>query len=256
MRFISGRLIVGLFLLALGAVIILGILGFAVSTCHVLSFWPVIPLILGINWVILSFRSTAAGDGQRKMFFSWSQFITGLIAAVIGVIYLAPKLGSRFGFVENLDRGVFWSILLAVILIMIGISLVRGRAASGGGSGRWAFLGGVNVGGSTPWKLESGSYFAFMGGIELDLTTAEIPAGETVLDLTAIMGGIDVKIPRDLAVIYEGSSILGGVTFKDQEDGGIVAGRKIEHNVSENNDRLLRIQARAVMGGIDIKEKG
>ena len=48
----------------------------------------------------------------------------------------------------------------------------------------------------------------------MDLTAAEIPDGETLLDLTAIMGGIDVKIPPDLAVVYEGTAILGGSPSK------------------------------------------
>ncbi|HHV62612.1 MAG TPA: cell wall-active antibiotics response protein [Firmicutes bacterium] len=32
-----------------------------------------------------------------------------------------------------------------------------------------------------------------MGGLDLDLTMADIPEKETVLDLTAIMGGVEVK---------------------------------------------------------------
>lgn len=255
MRFFSGRLVLGLFLLFLGLAIILRLFGVDISARQVWSFWPVIPLLLGINWMVLSFRSAGAGDGGRRIIFSWGRFVTGLIAAAIGLVYLAPKLGPRFEFLANLDMKVFWSILLAAALILFGLSLIRGRAASGGNAGRFAFMGGVTVGGSTPWKLESGSYFAFMGGIDIDLTTAEIPGGETVLDLTAFMGGIEVKIPPDLAVIYEGSAILGGVAFKDQEEGGIIAGRKIEHNVGENTGQLLRIQARAIMGGIEIKDK-
>jgi len=88
----------------------------------------------------------------------------------------------------------------------------------------------------------------------MDLTTAEIPEGETVLDLTAVMGGIDVTVPPDLAVVYEGSAVLGGVTFKDQEDGGIIASRKVEQNFAEGDKRTVRIQARAILGGVEIKE--
>ncbi|MDY6826214.1 MAG: LiaF-related protein [Bacillota bacterium] len=87
--------------------------------------------------------------------------------------------------------------------------------------------------------------------IEMDLTTAEIPEGETVLDLTAVMGGIDVRVPPDLAVVYEGSAVPGGVTFKDQEDGGIIANRKVEQNTAEGDKRIVRIQARAILGGRD-----
>jgi hypothetical protein len=251
MRFFSGRLIIGLAVIVVGVMLLLNNLveGIDFNVGQLLrTYWPVIPLILGINWLFLSFGSTASGEG-KKIYFSWGQFITALIAIAIGVVFLGRNLG-----LFDFETRVFWSLLWPAILILIGINLLRGRAFSGGKGGRFTFMGGANVGGAQPWKLESGSYFAFMGGIEMDLTAAEISEGETILDLTAIMGGIDVKIPKDLAVIYEGSAVLGGVTFKDQEDGGIVAGRKVEQNISDSAKNIVRIQARAIMGGVEIKE--
>jgi len=251
MRFFSGRLIIGLAVIVVGVMLLLNNLveGIDFNVGQLLrTYWPVIPLILGLNWLFLSFGSTASGEG-KKTYFSWGQFITALIAIAIGVVFLGRNLG-----LFDFETRIFWSLLWPAILILIGINLLRGRAFSGGKGGRFTFMGGANVGGAQPWKLESGSYFAFMGGIEMDLTAAEISEGETVLDLTAIMGGIDVKIPKDLAVIYDGSAVLGGVTFKDQEDGGIIAGRKVEQNISDSAKNIVRIQARAIMGGIEIKE--
>ncbi len=251
MRFISGRLIIGLAILITGVLLLLSNLdvGIDIDLRQILRLWPVIPLILGLNWLFLSFGSVSTGEEGKKVFFSWGQFITALVAIAIGVLFL----GRNLGFFE-VDTRMFWNIFWPVILILIGFNLLRGRSHSGGGGGRFTFMGGANVGGAQPWKLESGSYFAFMGGIDMDLTSAEIPQGETVLDLTAVMGGIDVKVPKDLAVVYEGSAVLGGVTFKDQEDGGIIAGRRVEHNIDESTKSIVRIQARAIMGGVEIKE--
>ncbi len=250
MRIISGRLIVGLAVLIVGVILLLNNLGVGIEieVREVLRLWPVIPLILGLNWLFLSFGSSEGAEG-KKVFFSWGQFSTALIAIAIGVIFLGRNLG-----LFEVDTSMFFNLLFPVILILIGFNLLRGRAQSSGSGGRFTFMGGANVGGAEPWKLEGGSYFAFMGGIEMDLTKAEGPEGETVLDLTAIMGGIEVKIPRDMAVIYEGSAVLGGVSFKDQEDGGIIAGRKIEQNIDQSNGRRVRIQARAILGGVEIKE--
>ncbi|MDD4331909.1 MAG: LiaF-related protein [Methanosarcinaceae archaeon] len=60
------------------------------------------------------------------------------------------------------------------------------------------------------WQLEDKSYLALMGGIDLDLTVADIPDREIYLDLTAIMGGVDIKVPEDLNVLCYGSAFLGG----------------------------------------------
>jgi len=253
MRFFSGRLIIGLVIVAVGVMLLLNNLveGVEINVGQLVRvYWPLIPLVLGLNWLFLSFGSTASGE-SRKVYFSWGQFITALIAMAIGVIFLGRNLGF-FSF----EIRLFWNLIWPIILILIGFNLLRGRAFSGGKGGRFTFMGGSNVGGAQPWKLESGSYVALMGGIEIDLTTAEIPDGETMLDLTAIMGGIEVKIPKDLAVIYDGSAVLGGVTFRDQDDGGIIGGRKVEQHIDGSSEKIVRIQARAIMGGIEIKEKG
>ncbi len=250
MGFTVGRFLIGLVVVVIGVILLLNNLveGIDIDVREILQFWPVIPLILGISWLFASFGSTSSEEG-KKVFFSWGQFITAIIAITIGVLFL----GRNLGFFE-VDTRMFWNLFWPAILILIGFSLLRGRSSSSGKGGRFAFMGGSNVGGSEPWKLESGSYFAFMGGIDIDLTSAEIAEGETVLDLTALMGGIDVKIPGDLAVIYEGSAVLGGVTFKDQEDGGLVGGRRVEHNLDKSPASIVRIQARAIMGGVEIKE--
>lgn len=249
MRFIRGSLFIGLFLVLLGAAIILNLFGFDINAREILSYWPLLLVLLGLDWLIRSFRSGTAA-GERKVVFSLGRFLSGLLVLLIGAFYLARK----FGYLTDLKTDIFWSILFAAILIIAGLNLIRGRVLAERGGGRWAFLGGITVGGSTPWKLESGSYFAFMGSIDMDLTAAEIPDGETVLDFTAVMGGIDVKIPPDLAVVYEGTAVLGGITYKDQEDGGIVASRRAEE-LTEPAEKYLCIQARAFMGGIEIKER-
>lgn len=248
MRSISGRLIIGLFILVIGILLLLNNLniGVDINIRQILRLWPVIPLVLGLSWFASSFGSTNSEEG-KKTYFSWGQFVTAVILIAIGVIYLGRNL-DLFDF----NTAILWNLIWPVILILIGFNLLRGKVHGGGG--RFTFMGGTKLGGSQPWRLESGSYFAFMGGIEMDLTTAEIPEGETVLDLTAVMGGIDVRVPPDLAVIYEGSAVLGGVTFKDQEDGGIIATRKVEQNTVEGDKRIVRIQARAILGGVEIKE--
>lgn len=248
MRVVSSRLIFGLVILVLGVLILLSNLGVPIGVDRVWSYWPVIPLILGLNWMILAFRSVGSAEG-RRVYFSWGQFLTALIALAIGVVYLGRNLA-----LFEVDTSILWRLFWPVLLILIGVSLLRGRSVAGQSGGRFALMGGINVGGDAPWKLENSSYTALMGGIELDLRTADISPGETVLDLTAIMGGVEVIIPRGLPVVYEGSAVLGGVEFLGQEDGGLIASRTIERLGDETETRLLRIQARTIMGGIEIKE--
>lgn len=249
MHFLNERTIIGVFLLLLAVILLLNNLGIGIdiNVGNIWDWWPVIPLIIGLNWLVLSFR-LGGSDAERRAGFSWGQLGSGLLLVAVGAIYLGRNLN-----LFEVDMSRFWNIFWPAILIFVAISLIRGPVVAGRGNS--AFLGGIKRGGKSPWKLESGSYFAFMGGVDLDLTSAEIPTGETLLDISAIMGGVDVVIPAGLAVVYEGTVILGEVSLAGQEDGGILAGRRMVHNVQEHNERLLRITGRVIMGGVEIKER-
>lgn len=248
MRYISIRLVLGLIFITLGVLLILNyVFNIKIDFDQVKQYWPLIPLLFGIKWFFESLLPGRPGKNMR-VYFSWTKFFASLAVILISVLLLGRNLE-----LFEIDPDFFWPVIGSIILIAFGISLIRGKIASESGN-RFAFMGGIKVGGS-PWKLQSGSYFAFMGGIDLDLTTAKIQEGETVLDLTAFMGGIDVIIPAGLPVIYEGTALLGGVTFLDQDDGGIITSRKVEKNIEPDAKSFIRIQARAIMGGVEIKER-
>ncbi len=246
MRFLSLRVVIGLIIIVSGVLLIMENF-IDIETRSIFSYWPVIPLVVGLNWLFLSFRSTGTGQ-SGKVSFSWGQFVSAIILITFGVIWL----GSNMNLIDGVYRETFWKVLFPTILILAGITLIKGRSGTGGGD-RMALMGGIDMGKSA-WKLESTNYFAFMGGVDIDLTTAEIEEGETVLDLTAIMGGIDVRIPKGLHVVYEGSAILGGVNFVGHEDGGIITNRKIEHNANTEDKRVVILKCTAILGGIEIKE--
>lgn len=82
---------------------------------------------------------------------------------------------------------------------------------------------------------------AFMGGVDLDFRDVQLPPGVTELKVTAIMGGVDIIVPPNLAVECEGFAIMGGFEEVDRAP------------VSPDPDRpLLRITGFALMGGFGI----
>ena len=94
---------------------------------------------------------------------------------------------------------------------------------------------------------------AFMGGINLDLTVAEIPETDTVLNLTAIMGGIEVKVPDDVNVECEGTAILGGVTFLGESAGGVISSRRFGTREVDMSKKKVIIHSRTIMGSVEVK---
>ncbi len=80
---------------------------------------------------------------------------------------------------------------------------------------------------------------AVMGGIELDLTGADLAPG-AYLTLRAVMGGIDVIVPAHWRVEVMGRAVMGGIGNVTNPD-----------HVADDAPVLL-IDALAVMGGIEI----
>ncbi|MGD0069079.1 MAG: DUF1707 domain-containing protein [Streptosporangiaceae bacterium] len=53
------------------------------------------------------------------------------------------------------------------------------------------------------------SVFAFWGGVQLDLRQASLTAHETVIRADAVMAGIEIIVPDDVAVQVEGVGFMG-----------------------------------------------
>jgi hypothetical protein len=96
--------------------------------------------------------------------------------------------------------------------------------------------------------FQGGDITAIMGGAQLDLRTAAIPAGqEAVLDVTAVMGGVEIFVPPSWEVSTPIFPFMGAVEDErlppiQQDAGAARAG----------GGRLV-IQGFVMMGGVTIK---
>lgn len=55
-----------------------------------------------------------------------------------------------------------------------------------------------------------------MGGAQLDFRDARLGAGVTTIEITAVMGGVDIIVPPGLAVEIDGSAIFGGFAHMER----------------------------------------
>ena len=194
-----------------------------------------------------------AGNGDRVEMRSRGSNVNigGWAVLLIGLMLLSGTAGWWFNWAR------FWGVAWALLLMAIGWAILRDarsmvvtRKASG--TSRWVVMSGLEL--KQPgWELTSGSYVVLMGSAELDLRAAQISEGTTYLDLTALMGGVEIRVPDGLAVECEGSAILGGVEFFRQSAGGIVSGRTFVRTGEPGSSRLVKIKCRAVMGAVELK---
>ncbi len=227
----------GLIIIAIGLLWLLKNLGLADINIGklIVTYWPVLLIIWGAD----SFRRKTGKN-------NFGGIISGIILLGLGALFLSRNLGYY-----EFDVTAVWKVLFPLIVIFIGWSLLRGPLKTSGGA-HFAVMSGINLK-SPGWKLESGSFIAFMGGADIDMTVASIPEELVELNLTAVMGGIDIRVPAGLEVEFEGTAILGGIDFLAEESGGLLASRRFLQSGTFEDGKKLVIRGTAVMGGIEIK---
>lgn len=221
---LTGRLLFGILLVALGALWTLDNLGIA-DADQVLRWWPALLLAYG-------FVRVTGLDGTRRV-------VGGVLFMLAGGWMLARELG-----LVHISIFQLWP----VFMILIGASLVW-RSMRGPQPGDnaerdsyprpFAFMGGVSR------TIESQDLVgmetsAVMGGVELDLRGAKARGREVVVEAFAWWGGIEIIVPDDWHVITEVSPIMGGV--EDQT-------RRTE--MGDGTTLILR--GMVVMAGIEVR---
>lgn len=87
--------------------------------------------------------------------------------------------------------------------------------------------------------FRGGDANAIMGGVELDLTGAQIaPGQQAVIDTFAFWGGIEIRVPETWRVINEVFPLMGG--FEDS-------------TVAPSSGPVLVVRGTAIMGGVNVK---
>jgi hypothetical protein len=158
----------------------------------------------------------------------------------------------------------WWPLLLVGLGVYLVLRSKPGAAAPAGpGDGTAAFAGG-SVGGAggttTDTREDVVTSFAFMsgvkrnifsagfrranltavmGGVEIDLRQSAASGGESVIDVFAIWGGIQIRVPADWQVVSEVVPIMGGV---DDRSG----------HVQPSRHRLV-LKGMVLMGGVEVK---
>jgi predicted membrane protein len=223
----SGRILFGLLLIIFGVLFLLHQMGKLDFGEIISGYWPLILVFAGI-WHIVSNNFRNVGGG--------------LLLIIIGGLFQLAKF-------EILGESA-WHYIWPALIILVGLWMVAGsfsrkRAAAAPGS-KESDLDAFVIFSGLERRVESQSFrggkaTAIMGGIDLDLTQAKLAEDRAVLDLSVIMGGIDVLVPKSWRVEVDGHPLLGAI-----ED-------KHTHVPGAGGVQTLFIKASAILGGIEIK---
>jgi len=185
----SGRIVVGLTLVAVGVLYLIAANSDIDAGGVVAGWWPLVLVGLGVAQYGID-HSAKLGSATL---------------IVIGVLLL--------GFTTGLVEGSVWSVLLpsAVILAGIGVMLPRlerNPEATGNTANGFAAIG-SRVLTSHSAHFEGGELTVILGSLTLDLTNATL-APDAKLSVTAVLGGCEILVPPGWDVRLGGVPVLGG----------------------------------------------
>jgi predicted membrane protein len=223
------RIILGIFLIVLGILFTLDNLDVLESE-SIWDYWPVILIAIGLSKIWQSPRGRGRGTGYILIFFGVVLLLNSLEIVPWDVWKLSPLL----------------LVVLGIIVIQRSrVSRAEARQAYEDSSATihaLAFLSGVRRR-STSREFRGAELTAIMGGCEVDLTGADIAAGEAVIDTFAFWGGIDIRVPPEWEVVVKGMPLMGGYDDQTRSEAGEAEGPR----------KRLVVKGLAVMGGVDVK---
>ena len=226
------RVVLGLLFIAFGIAALLQNLGFVQSDL-LQTWWPLVFVGLGVARIVQR-------PGAHAVIFS-------LGLAALGAAMIASNLG-----VVHFRARDWWPLLIIFLggsVIARAFSRVDGECRSrmrghrrderfehGARIDASAVMSGLVLKNDSP-DFQGGSISTMMGSVELDLRQAAITS-QASLHLSVVMGGVEIKVPREWSVSVVGTPTLGGIedrTVPPAAPGG----------------RLV-IEGSVVMGGVEI----
>jgi predicted membrane protein len=225
----SGRVFWGLILIVVGGLFLLDRFGGFDFGYMISTYWPAILIILGLSILVSS--------GFRRPF-------AGLFFILLGVFFLLHQL--------DILRYDIWDYVWPAAIIILGFWILvrpamRHRSGEKFPEVRDNDIDIVAAFSGIKRRVESeafrgGRAVAMFGGAELDLTGATLADGKATVELTAIFGSVDVRVPKEWRVVLDAVPILGGVDDKRRAVPAAEA------------KATLFIKATAIFGGVTIKE--
>jgi len=214
-------------LIVVGAVFLLRNLG--IFPIHeLLRYWPVALIAIGL------FRLVDSERGNERMI--------GAILILTGGVLLAGTLGLFY---------LSWNTIWPLFLIGAGLLMLVQRFSpniawqSGGQvSPEWLHEAAIFSGGKRRIKgdFKGGRLECIFGGFEIDMRQAMISADVAEIEINAIFGGAEIKVPESWEVLMQGTGIFGG--FSDET---------AHPDSSYPNPKRLIVKGAAVFGGVNVK---
>jgi lia operon protein LiaF len=171
------------------------------------------------------------------------ELLVGSVLLILGVVWLG-------GNILGVD---LWSLCWPAGLILLGAwLLLRPRLVKDGGRSQILLFGDVRRTGV--WDFTNEEIWMGIGDVDLDLTRANIPIGESILRVFSFISDIDLLVPEGTAVSLTSYAFISDSKFLDRKRDSFVLPVEVESEGYLAAGQKVRVEAFGFINDIKIKQ--
>jgi len=146
-----------------------------------------------------------------------------------------------------------FAIFVLVVLVSLGIYYFRARPPEFGTNiGKHRLFLNMRLD-EQSWVMHSMSFWHALGEIHMDMSLAVPEDKETTIVLQGLVGDVDLTVPEDYGLQVDASVLIGQVTFRQIQEGGMIQRLSWKSPNFEQCDQKLKLQLFYLVGDIKIR---
>lgn len=171
------------------------------------------------------------------------RIIVGVGIIVVGLVILVGNL-------LNVDLGF---LCLPAILILLGIGLLlRPWLVSPDTAVRASVFGPIRRSGA--WAVADEEIWLFVGDVNLDLSEAEIPPGETTIRVFCLVSSIRLIVPEGIGVSVSPLALLASVKLLGRKRDIFFAQSSMSSEAYEAAERRIRLEPACLVADVSARQ--
>ncbi len=170
------------------------------------------------------------------------QVILAIIIIAIGLMFL----------IGNVLQVNVWDLFCPLAFIAAGVwLLVRPRMLGAGAQAHMRLLGEIERDGA--WQVADEEYWVFVGDVELDMTHAAIPQGETRLRVFGFVGDVKLTVPEGVGVAVACTGFVADVQMLGQKRSSFLTPLQASSDDYETAERKIFLETSFFVNSVKIR---
>ena len=145
-----------------------------------------------------------------------------------------------------------WAVLFPLILIGLGLwAIFRPKLGGEGSNIEFTLLGDMRR--RPTGVLQNKDYWLMIGDLDMDLTSVEIPAGETTLRVVGFVGDLNFILPTDAAISMTAGAIAVDAKIDGRKQEGVFTPVHYESPGYAQSERRLRLDISMFVADVSLR---